>query len=354
MKSIGVFVSTRNSGVDLESYIFHSTIKTIESVNNKIVLVIYSIVLILSIIQTFLKNKRIDRILAYMNEIYSDRKLESNQVCFHEQIITCYKFDQRFSHIPNPNRSILLIIATHVQVLMLIIIRTLFIRRSESVNDCFSFHYPYKVLECENNRDPCRLNETESIPKCTYYYFEMTHLITMVTSVITWHYALRYFVVKLVCFVRWAFFRDNDQPRISCLCCGPARLCITRYLIYLHYIILWCYLFILILFGFMRNKGHFGIPVNMLGSVWAPILTTIDRLCSVYLAMIPELVQNWLDTSANGTALQVVESKELPLANFEPLIYLISKKTKFSTSFKNRVLLTNEEVVIDSISHTKY
>ncbi|CAF4263018.1 unnamed protein product [Rotaria sp. Silwood2] len=261
MKSIGVFVSTRNSGVDLESYIFHSTIKTIESVNNKIVLVIYSIVLILSIIQTFLKNKRIDRILAYMNEIYSDRKLESNQVCFHEQIITCYKFDQRFSHISNPNRSILLIIATHVQVLMLIIIRTLFIRRSESVHDCFSFHYPYKVLECENNRDPCRVNETES---------------------------------------------------------------------------------------------HFGIPVNMLGSVWAPILTTIDRLCSVYLAMIPELVQNWLDTSANGTALQVVESKELPLANFEPLIYLISKKTKFSTSFKNRVLLTNEEVVIDSISHTKY
>ncbi|CAF4263133.1 unnamed protein product, partial [Rotaria sordida] len=196
MKPIGVFLSSPNSGVDLESYIFHSTIKTIESINDKIVLVTYSIVLILSITQTFWKNKRIDRILTYMNEAYSNRKFESNQVCFHAQIITCYKFDQRFSHIPNPSRSILLIIATHIQVLMLIVIKTLFIRRTEPVNDCFSFHYPYKVLECENNRDPCRLNETESIPKCTYYYFEMTHLITMVTSIITWHYALRYFVAK--------------------------------------------------------------------------------------------------------------------------------------------------------------
>ncbi|CAF3759888.1 unnamed protein product [Rotaria sp. Silwood1] len=352
MKPIGVFLSTQNSGVDLESYIFHSTIKTIESVNDKIILVICAIVLILSITQTFLKNKRIDRVLAYLNEAYSDGKFESNQVYFREQIITCYRFDQRFSHIPNPNRSILLIIATHIQVLMLIVIRTLFIRRSEPVHDCFSFHYPYKVLECENSRDPCRLNETESSPKCTYYYFQMTHLIPMVTSIITWHYALRYFVVKLICFVRWALFRDNDQPRMLCWCCGPARPRIIRCSMYLNYIILWCYLFVLILFGFMQNRSPFGIPINMLGSVWAPMLTTIDRFCSLYLGLISELMQNWLDALENGAVLQVFESKGLFLDNVEPLIHLISKETKASTSSKNRILSTNEEVAVDSTPHT--
>ncbi|CAF4688525.1 unnamed protein product, partial [Rotaria sp. Silwood1] len=131
MARLGVLVSKDNSSIEFNAYIFHSTVLMLESVSQKIVLGVYSIVLIVSIIQTFWKNKRIDRLLAYMTEAYSDGKFGSNKVCFHQQTITCYRFDQRLSHIPNPNRSILPIIATHVQILMLITIKTLFVRRSE-------------------------------------------------------------------------------------------------------------------------------------------------------------------------------------------------------------------------------
>ena len=116
-------------------------------------------------------------------------------------------------------RLILSIIAIHTHILTIIAQRTLLTRRTEPINDCFLFHYPYKVLHCQNNTDPCQLNNTYDVPQCTYYYFEMTHLITMVTSVITWHYALRYFVVRLVGIVRWMMFRANDQPRKFCCCC---------------------------------------------------------------------------------------------------------------------------------------
>ncbi|CAF3212617.1 unnamed protein product [Rotaria sp. Silwood2] len=121
--------------------------------------------------QTFWKNKHIDRVLTYMNEAYSDGKFESNEVYFRGQLMTCYRFDQRFSHIPNPNLLVLPIIATHVHVLMFVAINTLLDRRNESIDDCFKFHDPYEVLQCENNIDPCRVNNTENIPKCTYYYF---------------------------------------------------------------------------------------------------------------------------------------------------------------------------------------
>lgn len=83
-------------------YIFQSTIKTINKVSDKIALAVYAIVLVISIIQTFWKNKRIDRLLAYVNEAYSDGKFESSRVCFRRQIITCYRFDQHFSYVPHP------------------------------------------------------------------------------------------------------------------------------------------------------------------------------------------------------------------------------------------------------------
>ncbi|CAF1399207.1 unnamed protein product [Rotaria sordida] len=331
MGSLGVSASTSNYSVNLESYIFNSTIETIESVKDRIVLIIYAIVLLLSVIQTFWNIKYIDRALTFITKAYSDGKLESNQVCFHHQLITCYRYDQRFSHIPNPNRIILLIIAIHIHVLMMIVTRTLFIRRTDSVNDCMLFRQPYRVLECENNRDPCALNDTsESFPKCSYYYFEMNNIITMVTSVVTWHYALCYFVVKIVCFIRWRLFRGDDQPRMLCCYFRGKRYILSGW-IYLHYVILWAYLFSMVLLGFVWNINISRLPTNILGSIGIPIIITIDRLCSLILAIVPETLQNWLDATNNDEVLEDLQTKGLLLANTNSLIHLINKKTKFAT-----------------------
>jgi hypothetical protein len=129
MASWGVPVSISNYSTNSELYIFHSTVKTISVISDKIVVGVYAIVLLLSIMQTFCKNKWVDRLLASMNKAYSDGKFELNQVCFREQIISCYLYDQRFSYIPHPSRSILFIGSTHIQVLSLIAIQTLFVRR---------------------------------------------------------------------------------------------------------------------------------------------------------------------------------------------------------------------------------
>jgi hypothetical protein len=350
MASLGTLVSSSNSTVDIELFIFHSTIEQINTVSEKIVFVIYAIVLILSILQTFWKNKRMDRVLAYMNEAYSDGKFESSQVCFRQQIITCYRFDKRFSYIPHPNRAILFVISTHIQVLMLVAIRTLFTRRNELVNDCFSFHYPDKVLQCEDKRDPCRLNDTETDPKCTYYHFEQTNIITMVTSVITWHYALRYLIVKLIRFVQWILFRDDDRPR-KWFCCCRITPCMLRGLMYLQYFSLWVYLFLTILLAFLWNRSLYRISIDLFGSVWAPIVIAGDRLFSLNMALVPEMLQNWLDATSNGKVLEVFESKELLLANTEPLVYLTNKKTKTSTSIENRASQNNAEVVDEATTH---
>jgi hypothetical protein len=346
MASIGVPVSG-NYSVDLELYIFHSTIKTVNATSEKVVLAVYLIVLVLSLIQTFWKNKYIDRLLARMNEAYSDGKFESSQVCFRQQIMTCYRFDQRFSYIPHPNRSILFIISTHIQVLTLVAIRTLATRQSELINDCFSFHSPYQVLQCEGARDPCQLNDTETAPKCSYYLFEQTNFITMVTSVITWHYALRYLVVKLVRFVRWILFRDNDQPRMLYWCCCRATPCALRWLMRFQYIALWIYLFFIIFCGFMWNISLFNMSIDYLGPVWTPIFVAADRLFTLSLALAPEFIQNWLDATSNGEVLADFESKELLLANVEPLVYLIDRKTKFSTSTENRTSQNNANVIVE-------
>ncbi len=341
MASMGVLVSQNNSSFEPEFYIFHSTIEMLELISRKITLVAYSIVLTVSIIQTFWKNKRIDQLFSYMIESYSDRKFESNQVCFDQQRMRCYRSDQRFSFIRNPNRIILLIIAIHIQVLMLIMIKTLFIRRSELVNDCFSFHFPSKVLLCEDNRNPCQSNHTESLPKCFYYYFEMSNIITMVTSLITWHYALRYLVVKLVRFIRWVMFRDDDQPRMLCsCCCRPTRRRI-RCIMCFQYIILWLYFFSIILLGFIWNLDVTRISDDILGSGWEPIIIATDRLCSLTTAVAPELLQNWLDVSGKRE-----DPNGFDLANVEPLIHLTNKKIKLPALSKN-----NTEGVAESNTH---
>lgn len=187
-------------------------------------------------------------------------------------------------------------------------------------------YYPYQILECENKRDPCQFNYTEIAPKCTYYHFELINVITMVTSIITWHYALRYLIVKLIRLVRWALFRDNDQPRRLCCCCRVSP-CTLRCLMYLQYIYLWLYYSIIILCGFLWNLSVFCLSINLLGSTWTPFLMAGDRLCTLILALAPELIQNWLDATSNGKILHDFESKGLLLTKAEPLIYLTNKKT---------------------------
>jgi hypothetical protein len=295
--------------------------------------------------QTLWKNKWIDHLLARMNAAYSDGKFQTSQVCFRQQIITCYQFDRRFSHIPNPNRLILFIISIHIQVLILIAIRTVLTRRSEVINDCFLFPYPYQILECDNKRDPCRLNDTDTAPKCTYYHFELANIITMVTSVITWHYALRYFVVKLIRLVRWTLFRDDDQPRKLCCCCRTTPR-MLRYIMYFQYISLWLYLLFQIISGFVWNISLFRIAINLLGSTWMPILIAGDRLCTLGSAVCPELLQNWLNATSDGEVLKDFKSKGLLLANVEPLIYLTNNKTKISTSTKTRSPQNDPKIIV--------
>lgn len=326
-----MYVSNFSAGMGV--YIPQLTVIMIQMIIDKIILVIYAIVLISSVIQTFWKNKYIDRLFASMNEGYSDGKFRLNQVYFRKQIFKCYRFDERFSYIPNPNRSILFIIVTHIQILILIAMRTSIDKRSELVNDCSTFYDPYQILQCENNRDPCRFNDTETAPKCSYYYFEVNNVILTITSIITWHYSLRYLIVKLVRFIRWILFCDNDQPRRLCFCC-QATPCILRCLMYLQYIMFWLYLFFVILCGFAWNISWFHMPMDLLGSAWMAILMTIDRLCALSLAFSPELIQNWLDATANGDVLRDLESKGLLLTNIEPLIHLTDKKTKTSFSIK--------------------
>ncbi len=206
---------------------------------------------------------------------------------------------------------------------------------SEFINDCESFHYPYLVLECEDQRDPCEYNSTQIAPKCTYYHLETTNFITMVTSVITWYYALRYFIIKLVRIVRWILFRDDDQPRKCCCCCRTTPR-MLRCMMYFQYIFLWIYLFFLIFIGFMWNINMFHTSLELFGSAWAPIMTAADRLCTLSIAFAPELMQNWLNATSNGDALLNWKTKELLLADFEPLVHLINKKTETSTSTKHK------------------
>ena len=332
MVSFGVPVSGLNSSTDREFYVFHSTVKRTNAFSEKVILSVAAIILVLSIVQTFWKNKRLDRLLASMNEAYSDGQFQSSQVCFRQETMTSYRFDQHFSHIPHPNRSILFIIATHIQVLILVAIGTVYIRRSELVKDCYSFHYPYEILECENQRDPCQFNDTETAPKCTYYHFELTNFITMVTTVVTWHYALRYFIVKLVRLLRWMLFRNDDQPRRMCCCCCRASPRCLRCLMYFQYIALWLCLSVTIICGFARNLSLYRASIDAFGYIWAPIVLTGERLSILSLAFIPEMIQNWLDTTSNGEVLRDLESKRLLLDNVEPLVYLINKKSDTSTS----------------------
>ncbi len=331
MSSLGVPVSRSNFSTDSELYIFHSMMKKITVISDKVILGIYGVVLLLSIMQTFWKNKWIDHVLSYVYKVYSDGKFELNQVYFRQQTISCYRYDRRFSHIPHPSRSILFIASTHLQVLLLISIRTLFVRQSEFVNDCESFHYPYLVLECEDRRDPCEYNSTQIAPKCIYYHFQTTNFITMVTSIITWHYALRYFIIKLIRLVRWFLFRDNDQPRKCCFCCRmtPRML---RFLMCLQYLVLWIYLFFFVFTGFMWNLSMFRASLELSGSAWMPLLTATDRLCTLGMAFGPELIENWLNATGNGATLLDWESKGLLLVNVEPLVHLTNKKTETSAS----------------------
>jgi hypothetical protein len=71
----------------------------------------------------------------------------------------------------------------------------------------------------------------------------------------------------------------------------------------------------------------------------------------IILALAPELLQNWLDATANGEILELLEQKELLLTKVEPLVYLIKKKTEFSTSSENEISKNNTEVVVESASH---
>ncbi|UJR17002.1 hypothetical protein I4U23_003900 [Adineta vaga] len=330
MPSFGVSASTSNFSVDGELYIFHSSIQMFESISDKLVLIAYSVAFLISFIQTFWKNKHIDHLLTNMMEAYSDGKFVSNQIRYHEQIITCYRYDQRYSYIPNPKRVVLLIAVTHIQVILIIMIRTLFVRQNELINDCSSFREPYQILQCDDRRDPCRFNETETIPKCTYFYFEISHIITMVTSIITWHYALRYFIVKLIRIVRWLLFCDNDRPRKICWCCCRATPSCLRFIMRLQYIVLWIYLLSIILSGFILNVMIFRLSMDTLGSIWAPIMIAADRICSLTLAVAPELLQNWLNETYDGSVLQVLEQQNLLLNKVESLTNLIDKKQTVS------------------------
>ncbi len=87
MQSLGAFVSSSNSSADLELYIFSSTVTKINAINDKVILVVYAIVLFLSIMQTLWKNKWIDHLLARMNAAYSDGKFQTSQVCFRQLIL---------------------------------------------------------------------------------------------------------------------------------------------------------------------------------------------------------------------------------------------------------------------------
>ena len=70
------------------------------------------------------------------------------------------------------------------------------------------------------------------------------------------------------------------------------------------------------------------------------------------MALVPELLQNWLDATANGEVLQVFESKGLLLANVEPLVYLTNKKPESSILSKNDISQNSAEVIVESTSHT--
>ncbi|CAF0798481.1 unnamed protein product [Adineta ricciae] len=314
-------------------YVFQSTLELFQGISDKIILSIYSIVLLVSVIQTFWKNKHIDRFLAFMMEAYSDGKFGSSQIYYRQRIITCYRYDQRYSYIPNPNRSILLIFAIHIQTFLMIGIQTVFDRRKESINDCWSFHMPYEVLQCEDQRDPCGYNDTTGTsPKCTFYHFEMAHLITVVTSIVTWHYALRYFVVKLIRFARWAMFRDNDQPRKVCWCCCLATPRYLRFIMYFQYGFFWINILAVVLCGFILNVMIFRLSMNTFGSVWAPIIIAADGICSLFLTVGPELLQNWLNATMNGKVLLIIEQQELYLNKVEPLVSLIDEKVEVPKS----------------------
>ncbi|CAF3872461.1 unnamed protein product [Adineta steineri] len=349
MGSIGMLVLRNSSDTELELYIYYSTIQMIQLVYEKIILITYSIILLISIIQTFWKNKYIDNFFAYINDAYSDGKFVSNQVSVDQQIITCYRFDQRFSLIPNPKRLVLPIITTHIQILLIIAIQTIFIRKTELIEDCLSFYSPYEILQCDDNNDPCQLNNTGYVPKCTYYYFEMSHVITMITSLITWHYGLRYLVIKLVRFIRWIMFRNDDQPRMLCCfcCCFRSKQRIIKCIMYFQYLGLWIYYFLIVFLGFMFNLSITRTTVLTLGSVWMPIILAVDRLLGLIAAIIPELLENWLNISAKLEYLQILNSNHLHLENFEPLIHLINKKTKNSKLTADNKLSNNIKTIIE-------
>ncbi len=80
----------------------------------------------------------------------------------------------------------------------------------------------------------------------------------------------------------------------------------------------------------------FHTSLELFGSAWAPIMTAADRLCTLSIAFAPELMQNWLNATSNGDALLNWKTKELLLADFEPLVHLINKKTETSTSTKHK------------------
>ncbi|CAF0840679.1 unnamed protein product [Adineta steineri] len=338
---MSIFESTSNSSLDRAIYISRSTTQIIESVYDKITYGVYSIVLILSVIQTFWKNKRINHVLCSIIEAYSDGKFESHQVCLRQQIVTCYRYDKRFSHIPHPNRIMLFITAIHIQLLMYIAVTTLLIRTTILVSDCKSLQLPLEFLQCQNNQDPCPSNGTETPIQCTYYSFEMTNIITMVTSVISWHYGLRYFAVKLIRFIRWTLFHNNDRPRKLFCCRCRATIRRLRCIMYVDYTILWVYLLTTAVLGFAYNINIYQIPVASFGAAWTPILMTVDRLFTLNTALVPELLQNWLDITANGEVLPILESKGLLLTDVEPLIYLTAKKNETSASTTNKLCHSN-------------
>lgn len=319
MDSLGVFVSNKSVNMNMEMFIFQRTLQTLDMITLKIVLVLYSITLVISVIQTFWNNSRLDRIFASMSKTYSDNRFEEVRIALNGRMIDCYRYDQRFSFIRNPNRLILPIICIHVQVLLLIASRTVFIRRTETINDCWEYHFPSEILQCDSLDDPCHVNATEGGkgPKCAFYYFETNHLISMVTSMVTWHYALRYFIVKIVRFIRWIIFTDEDQPRRFCCCCRPTRR-VMQCLMYAFYLILWIYFLCIVLVGFIWNFDTTRFPVETLGIYWKPVLLVVDRLCSLTLAVIPELCQNWLKSMGTLT--------DVRLADHEPMVPLVEKK----------------------------
>lgn len=327
MNSFVVPVSTGNVTPDTEYYVYYSAVERITVGSERIVLVFYGIAVILSIIQTFWKNKRFDRLLSSINETYSDGKFQSVQICINQKTVKCYKYADRFSYIPNPKRSILFIICTHIQILMLVALRTLITRRSETITDCTTFHYPYEILICENNRDPCEFNKTNiDPPKCIYYHCEMANLITTVTTIITWYYALRYFIIKLVRLVRWINFRDNDHPKKSFCCCRPTVRTL-KIVMYIQYCYVWIYLSALIITGFVFKKSLFRSTADTLGYTWSPIVLAIDRISSLGIAFAPELTQNWLQATSDGTLLNLIDSPELSLVNVEHLLHVTNKKS---------------------------